>query len=166
MKKIISIGKILLLTILFVLGTTNSCFATTYIYPSPTAGFLVAIPVLGVILAILGVIFVIALIRMLIIKINNSEELLSKSKSICENLLYYILLTVGLVVAVFLLGEKFILGILPLIATLISFILRVLSKKKASYIVLGVYLISTLFFIFITVKQSLPKAVFIKSNKM
>ncbi len=165
MKKIISIGKILLLTILFVLGTTNSCFAA-YIYPSPTAGFLVAIPVLGVILAILGVIFVIALIRMLIIKINNSEELLSKSKSICENLLYYILLTVGLVVAVFLLGEKFILGILPLIATLISFILRVLSKKKASYIVLGIYLISTLFFIFITVKQSLPKAVFIKSNKM
>lgn len=147
MKKIINIGKVLLLTILFVLGTANSCFADVYF--SPTEGFIVAIPVLGVILAILGVIFVIALVCMLIAKINNSEELLSKSKNICENLLYYILLVVGLVVAVFVVAWMFILGILPLIATLISFILRVLSKKKASYIVLGIYYYLLLFIYFL-----------------
>ena len=138
MKKIISIGKVLLLTILFVLGRANRCFADVYV--SPTEGFKVAIPFLGVILAILGVIFVIALVCMLVAKINNSEELLSKSKNICENLLYYILLVVGLVVSIYILAVFFILGILPLIATLISFILRVLSKKKSSYIVLGIYL--------------------------
>lgn len=139
MKKIISIGKVLLLTILFVLGTANRCFADVYV--SPTEGFIVAIPVLGVILAIWGVIFVIALVCMLVAKINNSEELLSKSKNICENLLYYILFVVGLVVAIFELAQLFILGILPLIAVFVSLFLRLKSKnKKASYIVLGIYL--------------------------
>ena len=139
MKKTISIGKVLLLTILFVLGTANRCFADIYV--SPTEGFIVAIPVLGVILAILGVLFVIALVCMLIAKINNSNELLSKSKNVCENLLYYILFVVGLVVAVFALAQSFILGILPLIAVFVSLFLRLKSKnKKVSYIVLGIYL--------------------------
>ena len=142
MKKIISIGKVLLLTILFVLGTANRCFADLYVGPtSPAAGLVVAIPVLGVILAILGVLLIIALVCMLIAKVNNSEELLSKSENICENLLYYILFVVGLVFAIFALDLLFILGILPLIAVFVSLFLRLKSKnKKASYIVLGIYL--------------------------
>ena len=142
MKKIISIGKVLLLTFLFVLGTANRCFADVYVIPkSPTEEFIVVIPALGVILAILGVIFVIALVCMLVAKINNSEELLSKSKNICENLLYYILFVVGLVVAIYALALLFIFGILPLIAVSVSLFLRLKSKnKKASYIVLGIYL--------------------------
>ena len=139
MKKIISIGKVLLLIILFVLGTANRCFADVYV--SPTEGFIVAIPVLGVILAILGVVFVIALVCMLVAKINNSEELLSKSKNICENLLYYILFVVGLVAAIFALAWIFIFGIFPLIIVFVSLFLRLKSKnKKESYIVLGIYL--------------------------
>lgn len=140
MKRIISIGKVLLLTTLFVLGTANRCFADVYV--SPTEGFIVAIPVLGVILAILGVLLVIALICMLVAKVNNSEELFNKSKTICENLLYYILFVVGLVIAIFVLADDlFILRILPLIAVFVSLFLRLKSKnKKASYMVLGIYL--------------------------
>lgn len=139
MRKLISIGKVLLLTLLLVLGTTNVCFADIYV--SPTENFIVAIPVLGVILAILGVLLVIALVCMIIAKVNDSEELLNKSKNICENLLYYILFIIGLVIAIFALEWIFILGILPLIVLFVSLFLRLKSKnKKASYTVLGIYL--------------------------
>ena len=141
MKKIINIRKVLLLTILFIFETANRCFADVYVSPIEEIRF--AVPVLGVILVILGVIFVIALVCMLVAKINNSEELLSKSKNISENLLYYILVVIGLVVSVYLLS-LFILGILGIISLIILYVslsLRLKSKdKKASYIVLGTFL--------------------------
>ena len=121
MKKIINIGKVLLLTIIFVIGTANRCFAD--VYASPTEGLIFTIPILGVISAILGVLFVISLVCMLIAKIKNSEELLSKSKKICEILLYYILFVVGLIVAMCFLALFFILGIIHLVAEFVSLFL-------------------------------------------
>lgn len=154
MKKLISIGKVLLLTILFVLGTTNRCFADVYV--SPTENFALAIPVLGVILAILVVLLVIALVCMIIAKINNSEDLLTKSKKVCENLLYYSLLVIGLIVAIFISAFLFILGILPLIAMFVSLFLRLKSKnKKASYIVLVIYFGLTLGSLLLLLLESL-----------
>lgn len=140
MRKLINVGKVLLLTVLFILGTANICFADIYI--SPTEKLAVYVPVIEIILAILGVLFAIALICMIIAKIINSEELLDKSKKISENLLYYILFVIALVVDIFILSMLFILGILALITIVVSLFLRLkIKNKKASYIVLGICLV-------------------------
>lgn len=171
MKKIISIGKVLLLTFLFVLGTSNRCFADVYI--SPTESFMWSYgSIIFIIEAILAVLFIISLVCMIIGEIGESDQLLSKSKRICENLFYYFIIIIGLIFAVimfitikpyyfiewfswdgfrssFSLGEIFIMfliGTLPLIFTVLSLFFRLKSKnKKNSYIILGIYLILIIF---------------------
>lgn len=153
MKKLVSVVKILLLTIVFVLGTTNRCFADIYVDPMEEY-FEGAISILIVLLIVLLAIFIIALVCMLIAKnIIDSEDLFKKSKTICENLLYYILLILGLISTIRMVDWSYILvKILSLIAMGVSLFLRLKSKnKKASYIVLGVYLGLTLFVVLLEI---------------
>ena len=139
MKKIMNLKKIVLLTLLFVLGTTTMCWADVYV--SPTEDSIIAVPFLGIALIILAVILVIDLICMAVGKMNNSEELISKTKKIAESLFYYILILLGLISAIVALAGTFILSIIPFIAIFISIYLRLKSKnKKASYLVIGIYL--------------------------
>lgn len=139
MKKVINLKRIVLLTLLFVLGTTTMCFADVYV--SPTENFIIAVPLLGIALIILAVILVIDLVCMAVGKMNNSEELLSKTKKIAESLFYYILLILGLIIAVFALAPMFIISIIPFVAIFISLYLRLKEQdKKASYLVIGIYL--------------------------
>lgn len=140
MKKIINLRRIILLTLFFVLETTKICFADVYI--SPTEDFLVAVPVLGVALIILTVILVIDLVCMAVGKKNNSEELISKTKKNAEILLYYMLLILGLIIAMFIFSTIFLLSIIPFIAIAVSLFLRLVKKnKKASYLVMGIYIL-------------------------
>ena len=143
MKKVINLKRIVLLTLLFVLGTTTMCFADVYVYvSSPIEDFaFLTMPFLGIALIILAVVLDIDLVCMGVGKINNSEELISKTKNVAENLFYYILILLGLISATGALSLKFILSIIPLIAIFISIYLRLKSKnKKASYLVIGIYL--------------------------
>ena len=80
MKKVNNLKRIVLLTLLFVLGTTTMCFADVYV--SPTENFIRAVPLLGIALIIFAVILVIDLVCMAVGKMNNSEELISKTKKI------------------------------------------------------------------------------------
>ena len=88
MKKIVSIGKVILLSILFILGTTNICLADVYVQPiepidSPfIENELITIngvenlfKISFIIVIIMNVILVIGLICLLIAKLNKSEEL-------------------------------------------------------------------------------------------
>ena len=95
-----------------------------------------------IIVIIMNVILVIGLICLLIAKLNKSEELLNKSKKICENLLYYILLVFGLANISIAFVESIVVGILSLIIVVASFILRLkMEKKKISYFILLIYLV-------------------------
>lgn len=139
MKKIINLKRIVLLTLLFVLGTTTMCFADVYV--SPTDNFILVVPLLKIALIILAVILVIDLVCMAVGKMINSEELIFKTKKIAESLFYYILLILGLIIAVSVLAQIFIMSIIPFVAIFISLYLRVKKQnKKASYLVIGIYL--------------------------
>ena len=162
MKKIISICKILLLTILFVIGTANRCFADVYVSPLEISMWSYE-NIIFLIEAILAVLFIISLVCMIIGKIEKSDELLSKSKMICENIFYYFIIIIGLTFAVtiftrihydfikcfsrehFSLGNilsMYLTGTLPLIFTVLSLFFRLKNRnKKISYIILGIYLI-------------------------
>ena len=135
MKKLISIGKTILLAILFILGNTNICSADVYV--SPTEDLKIAIPVVGVVLAILGVLLLIAIVCIIIAKATNSEELFNKSKSVSENLFYYIILLIELEFVISILSFYFESGVLPLVLLWVSLFLRLKSKNKnASYTIL------------------------------
>lgn len=139
MKKVNNLKRIVLLTLLFVLGTTTMCFADVYV--SPTENFIIAVPLLGIALIIFAVILVIDLVCMAVGKMNNSEELISKTKKITESLFYYILLILGLIIAVFALAQIFVMSIIPFVAIFVSLYLRLKKQnKKASYLVIGIYL--------------------------
>lgn len=87
MKKLINVGKVILLAVIFVVGTTNICFADTYI--SLTDQFIWNYSdFICIIEIILAVLFIISLVCMIIGKIGKLDNLLSKSKKICENLFY------------------------------------------------------------------------------
>ncbi len=133
--------KAVLLIIIFVLESTTVCYAD--IYAGPTEGIVYAYPVLGILLVILGVLLLIGLFCMFLAKLHEQPVLLDKCKKICENLFFYIGVNIGLLSALFpiIILDYGIWGILPLIAVLASLFLRLkYKKKKAAYIVLGIYL--------------------------
>ncbi len=170
MKKSIDIGgKILLFSILFILGTTNICLAD--LYTSPQEMFMMyygdfIYSFIFTIEAILAVLFIISLICIIIGRIGKIDELLSKSKKVCENLFYYFIIIIGLAFAIFVFAMLepyhiisrfswddfywlipiFLAGTLPLIFTILSLFFRLKSKnKRISYITLGIYLILAIF---------------------
>jgi len=129
MKKLINIGRVGLLAILFVLGITNICFADVY---SPPLGLTPVASILGITVFVLIIAFLISVIVMIIAKVGKSEELFSKSKNISGSLAYYILFGYIMDILVFDLfyGELKV-GILITSALAISLFVKIKYKKKA-----------------------------------
>ena len=139
MKKVINLKRICLLFLLFALGATPICYADLYV--SPTEKLIVAVPFLGIALIILAVILIVNLVCMAVGKTNKSEELVSKTKKDTESIFYYLLLLLGLAFAITVFSNMPIIGIVPLAVVFVSLYLRLKKEnKKASYIILGIYL--------------------------
>ena len=166
MKKVINVGKVLLLTIVFILGVSNICFADVYgmgggLNPissdpppapdtspmSPIEETIQAIPFqLRIVLRILEILFFITFVCMLVAKVCEVEELLKKCNNILENLFYYILVLIG-IMSVFGLKEfNQIFMWMAILEVLISLVLRIKFKmKKESYIFLFIYFLVAIF---------------------
>ncbi len=169
MKKLIIIGKVFLLTALFVLGTANICFADVYISPVEKFRSISGIPI--VIEIVLMVIFLISVICMLIGKLGKIEDLLNRSKKVSENIFYYFIFIIGLCFAIISYWalesysfldwltweymktfEKILMtliALLPLPCLILSLCFRFFksntNNKKISYIILVIYLIFMIF---------------------
>ena len=144
MKKISTVKKIILLTLLVAMGTTTMSFADLYV--SPTRTFIITIPIIGIVLIVLAVLLIIDLVSMLVGKITKEKELISKTKKYAESLFYYILFLIGLLVAFIIFSTFFIMSILPFALIICSLYQRLnKNNKKNSYIIIGVYLFLILF---------------------
>lgn len=166
--KINNIKKVLLLTSILAIGMVNKCCAM-YMKPTPTEQFIWSYGNLILIIEIiLSIFFVVSLVGMIIGKKKDLEQVLLKSKKICENSFYYFINIIGLVFAIIMFLEMqpyecfkpdfweyfsfwdnlvmLLIGILPSIFVVASLFFRLKSKnKKISYIILGIYLILLIF---------------------
>ena len=164
MEKIKKFSKILIINILILLININKCFANAAI--DPMTGKLMggekdpwyyeAPEILFYIVCILSIFLIISLIIMLISKINKSEEVLKKSKTFSENLLYYILFILGLIASLMIFStadySKNVFDIICFIFPLISIILRLINKnKKWAYITFLMEFIYLIFYVILKV---------------
>ena len=141
MKRMKKFPKVLVLTLMFMLTMTTTCFADVYFSPMwRLADYLVYYDIIYI---LLGVALLIALCCALVGKLNGTEELLRKSLSVSESLLYYLLAAICMGIALWAsISIFFIVAIIPFMMTLVSIGFRVLSKnKKASYGLLAVIFI-------------------------
>lgn len=170
MKKLNNVKRVLLLTIILIIGMANKCFAM-YMKPTLTERFIWSYGNLILIIEIiLGILFIASLVGMIIAKIKNLDKLLLKSKKMCENLFYYSINVIGIFFAIIMFLEMkpyecfkpdfweyfsfwdnlvmLLIGILPSIFMALSLFFRLKSKsknKKISYIILGIYIILIIF---------------------
>ena len=155
MKKIFSVGKILLIAFVFIIGISNVCFADVYLDPIEKYGPATASIMKLVEILILDLLLI-SLVCMLIGKAYEIDKLLNTSKKVSEILLYCFLLVLGIYfLAVSILeadgsfywlysdymtiGEK-IAMILPLPCLILSLYFR-LSKKHKKIVLSHVLLI-------------------------
>lgn len=162
MKELKKVKKILIVIVLLILICTNFSFAIV-VEPTPFEKFvLIYKTILFSTILILIAFLIIELICIVIGKISKSDKLLSKSKKICERLVYYSVSIIGLSYsipfAIVYIYNKIIqptdanglylhifvfLGrILPLILLSVSLYYRLKKKdKKKSYIILIMYIV-------------------------
>ena len=140
MKKIINLKRIMILTLFFILGHTPVYFADIYI--SPTENFVyITTPLFSLMFIILMMLLAIDVVCMGAGKISKSDKLVTTTKNIAENLLYYMLILLALISAVYMLTGTYAVSIIPFVVIFASIFLRLKYKNKVvSYMVIGLYL--------------------------